>query len=241
MQSTVAVVLKVHPLSFNKAAAKLCCVYRKTDEYGTNFISKISSSCLRLSWCRLLRCPSLSRRDCWVEDSRSFVASSSWRVFSKAPINSSNYLKGDMTNWLLTFIDRERWSETHSTLLLHAKQWDEMIWKSLAIWQLGKGEITAANGWVERYVHWPLRCKQGFLCFPTFHHLFYLTFKCGSTLEQVRIMFSLSTTSPPSAYTCPPATGACKSNLSYLIDRMWPQGIIILRQEVSNCLTSTSQ
>lgn len=70
------------------------CICRRVSECVTNFISRISSSCLRLSCRRLLRCPSLSCRDCCVEDRRSFVASSSWRVFSKAPISSSSYLMG---------------------------------------------------------------------------------------------------------------------------------------------------
>lgn len=60
--------------------------------WETYFISRISWSCFRLSWRRLLRCLSRSCSDCWVEVRCSLVVSNSCRVFSKAPTSSSNYL-----------------------------------------------------------------------------------------------------------------------------------------------------
>lgn len=74
----------------------------------------------------------------------------------------------------------------------------------------------------------------------SFLHLLYLTVKCGTTLKageknaQHHNYISSLCTHMPSGHS-----GWCDQP-ECLTDRMWPQGVVILRQEVSNCLTTST-
>ena len=105
--------------------------------------------------------------------------------------------------------------------------WGYVYWNAKIRWNdwlnmKTNHQLTSRKRWkywgqrlVEWYVLWPLCWKNKASLFsPTFLHLFYLPLKCGSTSEQVRITLKPSTTSPPSAHTCPPAMRASVSNLS---------------------------
>lgn len=68
------------------------------------------------------------------------------------------------------------------------------------------------------------------------HSQVWFYFRAGETNAQTLNYISSLCTHMPSSHA------GLRVHPECLIDRMWPQGVIILRQEVSNCLTtSTSQ